>query len=139
VHRSGYVVLITVVLGLLSGAADSVCQQQQSEREALPTLTKAHDTHSLTSEQAARSYPVHLRAIVTYYDPNVDPRHPTVWVSDSSGGIYVELSSVPVIPFKAGDLLEITGVSAAGGYAPIVKATEARVIGRCPLPTARPT
>jgi len=57
-HLSGDLVLITVVLGLLSGAADSVCQQQQSERNFLPTLTKAHDAHSLTSEQAARSYPV---------------------------------------------------------------------------------
>ena len=68
-RRSGYLVLITVVLGLLSGAPDSFCQQQKSEQSSLPTLTKAHDAHSLTSEQAARSYPVHLRTVVTYYDP----------------------------------------------------------------------
>jgi hypothetical protein len=60
-RRSGYLVLITVVLGLLSGAPDSFCQQQKSEQSSLPTLTKAHDAHSLTSDQAARSYPVHLR------------------------------------------------------------------------------
>jgi len=137
VHRRGNLLLIIVVLGLLSGAADSVCQQR-SERQALPTLTKAHDAHSLTSAQAARSYPVHLRAVVTYYDPYIDPQHPTVWVSDSSGGIYVELSSVPAVPFKAGDLVEVTGVSAAGGYAPIVKATETRVIGKSPLPSNPP-
>ena len=134
-HRSGHLVLITVVLGLLLGAADSVCQQQQPERNALPTLTTAHDAHSLTSEQAARSYPVHLRAVVTYYDPYIDPRHPAVWASDRSGGIYVALSSVPAVPFKAGDLVEITGVSAAGGYAPIVNASEVRVIGKSPLPS----
>jgi signal transduction histidine kinase/CheY-like chemotaxis protein len=138
VHRRGYLLLITAVLGLLSGAPDSVCQQQRSERQALPTLTKAHDAHSLTSEQAARSYPVHLRSVVTYYDPYIDPRHPTVWVSDSSGGIYVELSSVPAIPFNAGDLVEVTGVTAIGGYAPIVKATETRVIGKSPLPSTPP-
>jgi hypothetical protein len=138
VRRSGYLVSITVVLGLLSGAADSVCQQQQSERNSLPTLTKAHDAHSLTSDQAARSYPVHLRGVVTYYDPYIDPRYPTLWVSDSSGGIYVELSSVAPVPFKADDLIEITGTSAAGGYAPIVKASEARVIGKLPLPTTPP-
>jgi signal transduction histidine kinase len=135
VHRRGYLLLITVVLGLLSGAGESVCQQLRSERQALPTLTKAHDAHSLTSEQAARSYPVHLRGVVTYYDPYIDPRYPTVWVSDSSGGIYVVLSSVPAVPFKAGDLVEITGTSAAGGYAPIVKDGEARVIGKSPLPS----
>ena len=135
-HRSGYLVMVTVVLGLLSGAADSVCQQQRSERQRLPTLTTAHDAHSLTSEQAARNYPVHLHTVVTYYDPYIDPRHPTVWVSDSSGGVYVELSSVPAVPFKAGDLVEITGVTAKGGYAPIVEASEVRVIGKSPLPSA---
>ena len=137
-HRSGYLVMVTVVLGLLSGAADSVCQQQRSERQTLPTLTTAHDAHSLTSEQAARNYPVHLRAVVTYYDPYIDPRHPTVWVSDSSGGVYVELSSVPAVPFKAGDLVEITGVTAKGGYAPIVEASEVRVIGKSNLPSTPP-
>ena len=131
-RRSGYLLVITMVLGLLSGAVDSLCQQQQPGQKALATLTKAHDAHSLTSEQAAQNYPVQLRAVVTYYDPYIDLQHPTVWVSDSSGGIYVELSSVPAVPFKAGDLVEITGVSAAGGYAPIVKASEARVIGRAP-------
>jgi hypothetical protein len=90
VHRSGYLALITVVLGVLSGAADSVCQQQQSERNSLPTLTTAHDVHRLTSDHAAQNYPVHLRAVVTYCDRYIDPRHPTVWISDSSGGIYVE-------------------------------------------------
>ncbi len=134
-HRSGYLALITVVLGLLSGAADSVCQQRPSERNSLPTLTTAHDIHSLTSGHAAQNYPVHLRAVVTYCDPYIDPRHPTVWISDSSGGIYVELSSMPAIPFQAGDLLEVKGVSAAGGYAPIVRASEARLLGKSPLPS----
>jgi signal transduction histidine kinase/ActR/RegA family two-component response regulator len=136
VRRSGYLVLITVVLGLLSGATDSLCQQQQPGRKTLPTLTTAHDAHSLTSEQAARSYPVHLRTVVTYYDPSYDPRHPAIWASDRSGGIYVEFSSLPAVPFMAGDLIEITGLSAAGGYAPIVHASKVRVIGKSPLPSA---
>jgi hypothetical protein len=135
-HRGGDIVLITVVRGLLSGGADSVCQQQQSERNSLPTVTKANDAHSLTSEQATRGYPVYLRTVVTYYDPYIDLRHPVIWVSDYSGGIYVELQSVPAFLFKAGDLVEITGVSAAGGYAPIVHASEAGVIGKSPLPSA---
>ena len=83
-RRSAYLLVITMVLGLLSGAVDSLCQQQQPGQKALPTLTKAHDAHSLTSEQAAQNYPVQLRAVVTYYDPYIDLQHPTVWVSDSS-------------------------------------------------------
>ena len=42
------------------------------------------------------------------------------------------------LPFEAGDLVEITGVSAAGDFAPIVKGTEAHVIGKAPLPTTAP-
>jgi signal transduction histidine kinase/DNA-binding response OmpR family regulator len=138
VHRSSYLVPITMVLGLLSGAADSVCQQQRVERQPLPTLTKAHDAHSLTIEQASRNYPVHLRSVVTYYDPYVDPRHPALFVSDSSGGIFVVLSALPAVPFRAGDLVEITGVSAAGDYAPLVNATEAHMIGKSQLPSTAP-
>jgi hypothetical protein len=134
-RRSGYLVLITVALVVLLRPADATDQQQRSEQPALPALTKAHDVHGLTSAQAARNYPVRLRTVVTYYDPYIDPLHPTVWVSDSSGGIYVELSSVPAVPLMAGDLLEITGVSTSGGYAPIVKASEMRVLGKSPLPS----
>ncbi len=108
-----------MALGLLLGPAAAAGQQQQSA-SAPPTITKAHDAHSLTIEQAAQGYPVRLRAIVTYYDPYNDPRRPACFVADSSGGIYVDLSALPAIPFKAGDLVEITGISAAGGYAPIV-------------------
>jgi CheY-like chemotaxis protein len=62
----------------------------------------------------------------------------TVWVSERSGGIYIALPSAPAVPFKAGDLVEITGVTAAGGYAPVVKASQARVIGKSPLPSTPP-
>jgi signal transduction histidine kinase len=137
-RRSGYLVLMMVAHAVLLGPAASVSQQPSAERQPLPTLTTTHQAHSLTLEQAARSYPVRLRTVVTYYDPYIDPQHPTVWVSDSSGGIYVALSAVPAVPFKAGDLVEITGVSAAGGYAPIIDASEARVIGRSPLPSTTP-
>jgi hypothetical protein len=133
VRRSVYLVLITGVLSLLRGPADSV-GQQRAERQPV-TLTKAHDVHKLTIEQAARNYPVHLTAVVTYYDPYVNPHQPAFFASDSSGGIFV---SMPAVPFQTGDLVEITGISAPGGYAPIVNATEAHVIGRSHLPSSAP-
>ena len=126
------------MLGLLLGPADSLAQQSRAERRPLPTLTRAHDAHSLTMEQARRNYPVKLNAVVTYYDPFVDPRRPALFVSDSSGGIYIGLPGFPAAPFKAGDLIEITGVSAAGDYAPIVRATETHVIGKSHLPLSAP-
>jgi signal transduction histidine kinase len=120
------------------GPAHSAGRQHRAERQPLSSLTTAHDAHSLTIEQAAHSYPVHLHAVVTYYDPYNDPLHPACFASDSSGGIYVDLRALPTVPFKEGDLVEITGISATGGYAPIVLATEAHVIGKSGYPsTAR--
>jgi hypothetical protein len=103
--------------------------------QPLPTLTKAHDVHNLPLEEAVRNYPVHLTAVVTYYDLNTDPRHPVFFASDASGAIFV---SMPAQPFQAGDLVEIAGVSAAGDYAPILKGTEAHVIGKASLPSTAP-
>jgi len=137
VHRSGRLVLITVVLGLLAGA-DSVAQQSPAERRSLPTLTRALDAHTLTAQEAARSYPVHLYSVVTYYDPYLDTRRGTLFVNDSSGGVYVAMSSAPAVPFKAGDLVEVIGVSAAGDFAPIVTATAVRLVGKSHLPAIAP-
>jgi signal transduction histidine kinase/ActR/RegA family two-component response regulator len=130
--------VITVALGgLLLGPA-AVAGQQLPLRHPLPTITTAHDAHNLTSEQASQGYPVHLHAIVTYYDPYNDPRRPACFAADSSGGIYVDLRALPAIPFRAGDLVEITGISANGGYAPIVVATEARLLGKSHFPSFAP-
>jgi hypothetical protein len=123
------------VLGLLPGRVHLAGQLQPAEQQTLPTLTRAHDVHTLTIEQAARNYPVHLTAVVTYYDPNVDPRHPAFFASDASGAIFV---SMPALPFEAGDLVEKTGLSAAGDFAPIVEGSEAHVIGKASLPTTAP-
>jgi signal transduction histidine kinase/ActR/RegA family two-component response regulator len=133
-HRNGHLVLITL-LGLLVGPADSSGQQLRAERQPLPTLTKAKLVHNLTIEQAARNYPVHLTAVVTYYDTYVDRRRAAFFVADSSGGIFV---AMPPAPLHAGDLVEITGISDAGDYAPIVRATEAHVIGKSHLPSTAP-
>jgi signal transduction histidine kinase/CheY-like chemotaxis protein/HPt (histidine-containing phosphotransfer) domain-containing protein len=135
---SGSLVLITVALGLLLGPPYSIGQQQPAEPQPLPTLTSAHDAHGLTLEQAGRNYPVHLRTVVTYYDSSVDPRNPTFFVSDSSGAIFVEPSSLPAVPFQAGDLVEITGVSAAGSYGPVIKTGSVQLIGKSLLPATAP-
>jgi diguanylate cyclase (GGDEF)-like protein len=103
----------------------------------LRTLTTAREAHSLTREDAAHAYPVHLRAVVTYYDPYIDSRHAALFVQDASGAIFIAANSVRT-PVRPGDLVEVTGVSAFGDFAPIVDRSLVHVIGRSHLPAKAP-
>jgi diguanylate cyclase (GGDEF)-like protein len=97
-------------------------------------LTTARATHDLPIREAVRHYPVRLHAVVTYYDPYINPQVPDLFVADSTGSIYVGLSSPPATPLKAGDSVEITGVSSVGDFAPIIAQGKVRVTGKSHLP-----
>ena len=135
-RRSGHSVVLTVALGLFSALLQAAGQEPHSS--ALPTLTKTHDAHSLTVEQAARHYPVRLRGVVTVCDSYIDKRRTSLFISDDSGAIYIALSAPPVIPLRVGELVEVTGVSDNGDYAPIVSALQVEVVGEAPLPESAP-
>ena len=138
-RRRGHLVMVSFALSLLLLALDPLCGQQVlSQQQLLPIIRTAHDAHVLTLDQAAQSYPVHLRVVITYYDKDNDLQRPACFVSDATGGVYVDLRSLPVVGFKAGDLVDITGISSTGGYAPIVLATEAHTLGKAPLPPTAP-
>jgi signal transduction histidine kinase len=92
----------------------------------------------LTAEEAKRGYPVHLRGVVTYYDAYVHPLFAPLFVSDSTGTVFVSLSRKTEIPLNAGDQVELTGLSGPGDFAPIVHSAAVRVIGHAPLPARAP-
>lgn len=101
----------------------------------LQTLTTARAAHQLSLGEAARAYPVHLRAIVLFYDLYLDHGGtPVLFVADDSGSIYVALKSRPPVDLEAGDLVDINGVSSPGLFAPIVDHAQAQVIGKSHLP-----
>ncbi len=127
--------LLAFLLGLLSireVAAHAV--GIDPEASTPPTLTSAHAAHSLTQAEAARGYPVHLQAVVTYYDNTIEPGSPRLFVNDSSGSIYVALAKPTAAPLLTGDAVEITGVTSAGQFAPIVDRAQARFLGKSHLP-----
>jgi len=128
----------SALLGAVLMSSAALSQVDTPGPSPLPILTTAHAVHSLTVEEAKRHYPVHLREVTTYYDPYIDRRRPAFFVSDASGGIFVVLPSVPEVPFAAGDVVEITGVSDAGDFAPVVDATEAHLVGKSELPAHPP-
>jgi diguanylate cyclase (GGDEF)-like protein len=90
--------------------------------------------HNLSPEVAARDLPVHLRAVVTYYDPYIDARHAAIFVADASGGVFISVPARPILSIKPGTLVDIAGVTNAGDYAAVVSSDNVRPIGQSNLP-----
>ena len=97
-------------------------------------LRVSRSVHQLSHEMAASHIPVHLRAVVTYFDPFIDKRHGALFVHDRSGSVFVRVPLDPPVQLRAGDKVEVTGTTDAGDYAPIVQPSAIRVIGRGDLP-----
>jgi diguanylate cyclase (GGDEF)-like protein len=105
---------------------------------ALRTLTTAHEAHDISLEEAAHGFPVRIRGVVTYYDPYVDPRHAALFVHDSTGSIFIGLPSHPILSLKTGTLVEVTGISGTGDYAPLILNGHVKVIGNSHIPKTAP-
>jgi PAS domain S-box-containing protein len=101
--------------------------------DRLPVLTHAEQIRQLTTEEAERAYPVHLRAVVTYFDPGTD-----LFVQDSSAGIWIDLGDISKLALKAGQLVEVEGVTSAPDFAPEISKPRITVLGETPLPRSKP-
>ena len=108
----------------------------------LPTLTTARAAHSLTDEEARRAYPVHLRGVITYFDPDFGTGQPAIFIHDASGGVFIKmickLSCEAANPLFVGAVVDVRGVSAPGGFGPVVGIPKIRILGRAPLPANPP-
>ncbi len=113
-------------------------QNPRNPHSLTGTFHTAIAVHSLAPEDAARGYPVHLRATVTYYDPFIDARHGALFVHDATGSIFVALPSRPILPIRAGSVVDVAGVSGAGDYAPIVDRARVIVVGKSEVPKDAP-
>ena len=128
---SGLCLLLTLAVAALESAHALDLHKPHAPQ---PTLTTAQAVHSLPPEQAARAFPVRLRATVTYYDPYIDARRGALFVHDSTGGVFVSLPSRPILPLIPGAEVELSGVSAPGDYAAIVDQAHLRLVGQSILP-----
>jgi signal transduction histidine kinase len=97
------------------------------------TLTNAADVLALPDDQASLGLPVFVKGIVTAAETNWNGRF---FIQDSSGGVFVENKN-PSQPL-VGDVVEISGITRAGGYAPCITKPHWNKIGTAPLPEARP-
>jgi signal transduction histidine kinase len=96
------------------------------------TLTNADQVLSLSGEQAARSLPVRVKGVITAAEPTWDGRF---FIQDESNGVFVDFRA-HVHP-EPGDVVEVTGITHPGAYAPIITAPQWKKVGTAPLPEAR--
>ena len=121
---------VTVLaLLILSGSA---CISVAVEGNAGIVLTNAADVLALSDARATSGIPVSIKGIVTATQTNWNGRF---FVQDASGGVFIENKTrQPSI----GDVLEITGVTRAGGYAPCITKPIWKKTGTAPLPDPWP-
>jgi diguanylate cyclase (GGDEF)-like protein len=103
----------------------------------LPTLTTTHQVHSLSSEEARRAYPVHLRAaVITFSDPTmINNGLIGMFIHDSTGSIFLFFAPGKFGSLPPGALIDLHGVSAPGEYAPVIVLRQIKVIGYAGLPS----
>ncbi|MFZ0934206.1 MAG: response regulator [Bryobacteraceae bacterium] len=92
------------------------------------------EVHVLSPEEAASAIPVHVRATVTYINPTSN----TFFVQDRTGPTYVVAPQIRRLKVGVGDLVDLTGVTAPGQFAPIISGAWAERISSSPMPAPAP-
>jgi signal transduction histidine kinase/DNA-binding response OmpR family regulator len=95
-------------------------------------LTSVGEVHALSAREASRSLPVKLQAVTTYRQNGLN------FVEDRTGGIFLWYDGPSEGGFAAGDMVEVTGVTAPGDFASILHASHVRIIGPGVMPKPRP-
>jgi signal transduction histidine kinase len=116
-------------------AVIAACLQMPAEAQgALETITNTAAVQALTAAEAAEARPVRLRVVVV---SDSYPPQRSLIVADESGGLYVLATNNILAAFKREDLVELSGVTDPGQFAPILSVTNATKVGTAPLPAPR--
>ncbi len=107
--------------------------------QGLPLLTKVSQVKQLTSDEAAKHYPVRIQGALNLFLEESR----TLFLQDSTGGIFVALKEALPPLLAQGDQIEVEGVSHPGDYAPAIHQATMRVLYAGnqfpPLPIAEPS
>ncbi len=127
------------VLAQSSAHPDSTSQtiQQPGATKPLRTIITLREAHNLSTEKARRGYPIHLRAVVTYLNPSIDGKRGGAFLQDETGGIYAIVpanTEWPKGPPAPGTLVDVSGISAPGDFAPVIDNSLIRAIAPSHLP-----
>jgi PAS domain S-box-containing protein len=97
----------------------------------LSVLTSLKQVLELSREQARQEYPLHVKGVITHWSPE----QRLLFVQDGDYGVYVGLMSQP-LEAKVGQLVEISGVTKAGGVLTMVSPARITVLGDGIMPPA---
>src|SRR5947209_4339955 len=111
-------------------ASSSAAVAQTSPKIPI-TFVHAEQIRRLSPEQAAMSYPVRIRGVIT-----MDAPAPDFFIQDTTAGIYVEGSLSPSYKPVIGEFVEIEGLTGPGRFAPVIRETKLRLLGHRALPKA---
>ena len=101
---------------LAAGQAPVAAQSASLPGTGLPLLTRVSQIKQLTTDEASRRYPVRVQGVVNLY--SVKAR--TVFLQDSTGGIFVSLQDEPPPLLSQSAEVEVEGVSHSGDFAPSI-------------------
>lgn len=120
------VLLAATLLSLVLKAPAAIA----AESPARPLLSAA-EVLALGPDAAGRELPVVVRGVVTAAEPDWSGKF---ILQDSSGGVFVSHTGPqPII----GEVVEVSGVTRPGSFAPVIRAERLTKHGLAPLPPAR--
>jgi PAS domain S-box-containing protein len=125
-------ILATLALLLGSLPVLTCAAPAGAQTSPLPVLTKVAQIHALSLAEAQRGYPLHLRAVATFFDPG--PKD--LFIQDDSGGIWVNLQEGFKVA-EPGQILDLYGKTEQPDFAPQVGFPQWTVVGHSPLPMPR--
>ncbi len=136
---------ITAVGRMESAGLEIVLQDglwMESEAENVPDqeeppnlkLRQAAQVLQLGLNEAARGYPVKVRGVVTWSDPESD----FFYLQDASRGVCVYLNGTELADFPVVGLsMHVTGTTGKGAFAPVVLCEDAVLSGMYKMPAPR--
>ncbi len=108
-----------------------------AQDDAARPLATCAEVRALTPGQAGARVPVRVRGVVTLVPADAGGN----FTLDDGTGVWVRLERpdilAPGVSLRPGDVLEVSGVSHEGHFAPIIVAEGVRVVGTAALPEPR--
>lgn len=100
-----------------------------------PVITRAEDLLKLSHEEADFARPVRIIGTVIGV---AEASQNAALVHDGKACVYVRSDSLPDFVWRRGDLVEVSGSSDPGGFAPIVVASSVSTLGTAAMPDPIP-